>query len=467
MRIDLPDWQIAGIFALFSSATFPLGALLGLWAFALHRKLNRRLLGFFLSVGAGSLIFAVAVEVYAEGLEAIEHIHTGDRVRTIAYIVQIAFAVVGALLYVWLDRQVNRIRATVLKHARKLAFRKAKADADVLRPKETTLLSEHREALSGRRLSEDVAAAEQERAAVPGPVAAGVGDDGLGASGESGAGQSAIEAAADAEREQSISARDRSSQSSKHGREQGEAVEGPMLKYLTSLSGPKSPRSATLIDEPTVEDEELHLLAGEGARGVQGGSKIRENKEGGPGDHLGVALVLWTSQFVDAIPEAMMIGFRVVGNKLSWAFIISIFIANFPESFCGGYMMKKEGFGSCLTFVLWLSVSLLIGLVAMGTAAIQVTPAHSVALRMFDAGMQGTAAGAMLALSTASMLPAAYEAGGISSGVFCVLGFLFSLSVRLFLGVLEGPVPLGQEAGIIEHATKHGRLATVFLEAWP
>lgn len=463
MRIDLSDWQIAGIFALFSSSTFPLGALLGLWAFALHRKLNRRLLGFFLSVGAGSLIFAVAVEVYAEGLEAIEHIHTGDRVRTIAYIVQIAFAVVGALLYVWLDRQVNRLRATVLKHARNLAFRKADAEPEITGTKESTFPAEHREPLSGRRLSEDVTAAEQEQDPAARSVVTRAGEDEAVTAAV--AHQSGVQATADTDSRESVPVR--GSQASRRDGDQVEATDGPMLKYLASLSGLRSPRSVKLVEETTADDEELHLLAAEGARGNKGGPKSNQNNDDSSGDHLGVALVLWTSQFVDAIPEAMMIGFRVVGNKLSWAFIISIFIANFPESFCGGYMMKKEGFGSCLTFLLWLSVSLLIGLVAMGTAAIQVTPAHSVALRMFDAGMQGTAAGAMLALSTASMLPAAYEAGGVSSGVFCVMGFLFSLSVRLFLGVLEGPVPLGQEAGIIEHAPKREGLATVFLEAWP
>ncbi|KFH15002.1 metal cation transporter, ZIP family protein [Toxoplasma gondii MAS] len=478
MNIDLADWQIAGIFALFSTATFPLGAILGIFAYVLHRKLNRRLLAFFLSVGAGSLIFAVAVEVYAEGLEAIEHIRSGsDTVRTLAFIVQIIFAVVGALLYVWLDHQVNSISSAVHNWSSErlareaVATRHGNAAGDNLSGGGLSA-GEHCRKPIRARCEDNSPAADDLSYETRGLLACAAEDD------------EGTEAACTGQRSENsegiwvpLGSSQASTQSTVGHCEENSCRGSPVVKspsgntlkstqdlnvvagrvehnYRHPLSG--LPSNAILIptEVPTVDDEELCMLAAEEHLprkdvSERGGAKVEKG-----GDHLGVALVLWASQLIDAVPEAMMIGFRVVGNKLSWAFIISLFIANFPESFSGGYMMKKEGFRACVAFAMWLTVPLLTAIVAAATAAIQITPAHSVAMRMFDAGMQGTAAGAMLALSTASMLPAAYEAGGVLSGLFCVLGFLFSVSVRLFLGVLEGPVPLGQEAGMIEHAPR-------------
>ncbi|CBZ50368.1 putative zinc transporter ZIP domain-containing protein [Neospora caninum Liverpool] len=478
MNIDLADWQIAGIFALLSSATFPLGAVLGVFAFILHRKLNRRLLAFFLSVGAGSLIFAVAVEVYAEGLEAIEHIRSGnDTVRTVAFIVQIAFAVVGALLYVWLDRQVNRISSAVHRRSRESVTREAVATRDdngiggdiignvqnVGKHCEKAITSrgdnesladesayETRSLLSYASEEDDPADASctRQRSANTGGIWVPMG-------GSLASTQGTVGRCNEHSSRRSQAATSPSGHRPESTQVMEDATDADKIGHYRKSSS-DFPSNAVRIPTEVADanDEELYMLAAEEHLLQKDRRERRDVKTEKARDHLGVALVLWASQLVDAIPEAMMIGFRVVGNKLSWAFIISLFIANFPESFSGGYMMKKEGFRACVAFAMWLAVPMLTAIVAAATAAIQVTPAHSVAMRMFDAGMQGTAAGAMLALSTASMLPAAYEAGGVSSGLFCVLGFLFSVSVRLFLGVLEGPVPLGQEAGIIEHTPR-------------
>eukprot|EP00070_Physeter_catodon_P015697 XP_023973871.2 uncharacterized protein LOC112063198 [Physeter catodon] len=113
MWLTIPDWQIAGGFALLASVTFPLGALCGVLSCDRHREVNDQLLSTFLAIGAGSLIFAVAVEVYAEGLDAIEYIQPGYPIRTAAYIVQILFAVAGALMYIGLERSVRKRRITL------------------------------------------------------------------------------------------------------------------------------------------------------------------------------------------------------------------------------------------------------------------------------------------------------------------------------------------------------------------
>ncbi|PFH32674.1 metal cation transporter, ZIP family protein [Besnoitia besnoiti] len=476
MILDLTDWQIAGFFGFFSASTFPLGAVLGVSAFVLQRKMSNRLLAFFLSVGAGSLIFAVAVEVYAEGLEAIEHVRSGRySLRTLAYVVQMVFAVVGALLYLWLDRQVNRITGSVLRGTPQQTLGKLdEANCDKVgagdsggirnhKPEESARVLDWKDAptdetrgLLSYRAEED----EASRASVAGgrvmnlsslPLRMG---DSL-----------APTASSDDSDDKLLSSYQATSRTGFPATSKRQPYPGGNQNPDTSAQF-ESLENRMRAGVTEAADEELCMLGAED-------KQWRETRTSGPrtvaqssGKHLGVALVLWASQIVDAIPEAMMIGFRVVGNKLSWAFVISLFIANFPESFSGGYMMKKEGFSSCLSFLMWLSVPVITAAVAAATAAIQITPAHSVSMRMLDAGMQGTAAGAMLALSTASMLPAAYEAGGVLSGLFCVLGFLLSVSVRLFLGVLEGPLPLGQEAGIIEHHIRHAGAPGAFAEEY-
>eukprot|EP00920_Eleutheroschizon_duboscqi_P015704 GHVT01036675.1.p1 GENE.GHVT01036675.1~~GHVT01036675.1.p1 ORF type:complete len:283 (+),score=50.33 GHVT01036675.1:105-953(+) len=178
---------------------------------------------------------------------------------------------------------------------------------------------------------------------------------------------------------------------------------------------------------------------------------------------LGVALTMWGGQMLDAIPEATLIGLRTSGGHLSWAFVISVCVANFPEALAGGYIMKKEGLSGGLIIFLWFLCTLLTGIISSATVAGEAaysTWFTSFSFQVLSSMSQGLAGGAMLALLSASMLPAAFDQGGPQSGVFCVLGFLFSVSVRLFCGVLQGGSAEGKEAGIIQPASLMPKAAT-------
>jgi zinc transporter ZupT len=159
----------------------------------------------------------------------------------------------------------------------------------------------------------------------------------------------------------------------------------------------------------------------------------REIKEHAGG---GAALAIWLGIALDGIPESLVIGMLVVsavdaGTTMSLAFIAGVFLANLPEAMSSAVTMKRQGSGFRKIFLMWMSLCILTGLGAMIGAVI--FPAHPVGgLRYFISGIEGLAAGAMLAMIAETMLPEAFEQGGDTVvGLSTLAGFLSALGVKL------------------------------------
>lgn len=165
--------------------------------------------------------------------------------------------------------------------------------------------------------------------------------------------------------------------------------------------------------------------------------------EKAPSSQEHVALAMWLGVALDGIPEAVLLGFITNEKAMTVALIVSIFVANFPESFSSASMLKSKGFATWKIFALWGSLCVITTILAgLASAALphdlHTHPhgdggAHDYIV-LLGAAIEGLAGGAMLAMVCATMLPEAFAHGGQWSGVCAVLGFLLSCTIKVYFG---------------------------------
>lgn len=144
------------------------------------------------------------------------------------------------------------------------------------------------------------------------------------------------------------------------------------------------------------------------------------------------ALSIWLGIAIDGVPESMMVGFMAAEDELSIAFIIAVFLANFPEALSSSALMVKHGDSSTKIFMMWMSLCIGTGTLAAITAAL--TPSRHVGSfeqRVSAAAAEGLAGGSMMACISTAMLPEGFEEGGDFAGLATMLGFLASLMVKV------------------------------------
>ena len=109
--------------------------------------------------------------------------------------------------------------------------------------------------------------------------------------------------------------------------------------------------------------------------------------------------------------------------------VAAIFVSNFPEGLASTEGMKSNGKGRRYIIGLW-SVALLVGTAstAIGFSLLSKTSPFVISTSM------SFAAGAILVMLAESMIPEAYEEGGMKIGIATMVGFV----VAFVLGKIEG-----------------------------
>lgn len=150
-----------------------------------------------------------------------------------------------------------------------------------------------------------------------------------------------------------------------------------------------------------------------------------------------LAMAMWLGVLADGVPEAILLGFLAAERRLSLVLVISLFIANFPESFSASSMLKESvpGLAKWKIVAMWVVLMLMTGILAC--LACMAYPVGDVPfwVHIFSAAVEGLAGGAMLACIAAVMLPEAYEMEGDITGLLCVTGFLLAVLIKVFGGV--------------------------------
>ena len=137
-------------------------------------------------------------------------------------------------------------------------------------------------------------------------------------------------------------------------------------------------------------------------------------------------LGVWLGNLLDCVPEALVLGASVTGfGALSWPLLAGIFLNNFPEAMSASAVMHMAGMAKQKILLMWGSIVIVSGaFAALGNLILTGVNEQAVGV------VEGTAAGAMLVMIAETLLPEAYERGGAIVGLATLLGFLAALAVK-------------------------------------
>jgi len=158
--------------------------------------------------------------------------------------------------------------------------------------------------------------------------------------------------------------------------------------------------------------------------------------------HKGAPLAIWLGMLIDGIPEnfvvgagllvmlqakAQLLGTLSFADIIPYTLIAGLFLSNFPEALASAANMRLMGWSKQRIFQLWLS--LMVITTAGAGAGFMLADTLSHPWLIFA---EGLAAGAMLTMIAASLMPEAVHMGKANAaGLSTLAGFLAAISFKL------------------------------------
>jgi len=485
-----PAWKVALVFAILTGSSLPLGAACGIWMTPADTgddpserieadNFRRAIVAYSLAFGAGALLFAVTVELYGEAMRELEE--DGYRKGSIEVLVMVACAMLGAILYIFLNRWLENFLLedqttgeefpVVHEAAPLVGLHPALGDALGSRPAPQKDLTARR-----RRLSViDGAAAlpgQQSHCRARSAASFILLDRVHGASGGLPSLPEPVPSRlplspGDAHPSSSVPMGQCCGADRKPTTRKGTPAQAPAQSLATTPSRKAGQATLDVVQEltPRTVTSESECESSSGRSEIfDGGAPRSEQKapehappragaHGGQKSPLLVGMATWLGVFVDGVPEGVLLGFLAAEGRLSAALVVSLFLANLPEAFSSASLLREARKPAWAILGLWtLLLVLTAGLAGLAALAYPRSgaPFH---WRLAVAAIEGVAGGAMLACIAAVMLPQAYHLQGDAVGVLVVAGFITSVLVRLFGGVVsEHTVGLGPHLAPPHHA---------------
>ena len=161
-------------------------------------------------------------------------------------------------------------------------------------------------------------------------------------------------------------------------------------------------------------------------------------------EHGGAPMAIWLGILLDGIPESFVIGSALVVSVATaisqsgaesvtfvsifpYTLIAGLFLANFPEAMSSSIGMKMQGWSNSRIFLMWFSLMVLTAIGAGVGYWLGGSVDHGIVILI-----EGLAAGAMLTMIAAAMIPEAVHLGGSSvTGLSTLSGFLAAISFKL------------------------------------
>lgn len=159
-------------------------------------------------------------------------------------------------------------------------------------------------------------------------------------------------------------------------------------------------------------------------------------------EHKGAPLAIWLGILIDGIPESFVIGAGLLvllqskahvmgvisfGDVVPYTLIAGLFLSNFPEALASSANMRMQGWGKAKIFFLWLTLMIITAAGSGVGFALADSLNHTWLIFA-----EGLAAGAMLTMIAASMIPEAVHMGsGNLVGLSTLAGFLAAISFKL------------------------------------
>ena len=159
------------------------------------------------------------------------------------------------------------------------------------------------------------------------------------------------------------------------------------------------------------------LTAGPAPETGADGAEAKSESAGGP---LGIVV----GSIVDGVPESVIFGIQLAaGVPISIAFLAAVFVSNIPQALAPSADLVRSGWKAGRMIVMWSAVVLACG-VASALGWIVAANVDTVT----GARAAAIAAGGLLAMLTASLVPFAYQKGGAGAALGTVVGFCASLA---------------------------------------
>jgi len=147
----------------------------------------------------------------------------------------------------------------------------------------------------------------------------------------------------------------------------------------------------------------------------------------------GAAFGIWLGILLDGIPESLVIGASMIGASVSPSLIAGLFLSNMPEAMSSSVLMRKQGHSVQKVLWMWLSLVILVGIGAfLGNMFFEVLPDQ---VHIFMAGL---ASGSMLVMIAQTMMPEAFHQGGNVTGLSTLAGFLVTILLKLWQPGVHG-----------------------------
>ena len=147
--------------------------------------------------------------------------------------------------------------------------------------------------------------------------------------------------------------------------------------------------------------------------------RLGSDSSGGP---LGIVL----GAVIDGIPESVIFGIQIAsGAPISVAFLAAVIVSNVPQALAPSADLKKSGWKIGRMTMMWGSVVLACAV----ASSLGFVVASSMDARDVGARAAAIAAGGLLAMLTDSLIPFAYDKGGIGAGFATVVGFVAALAI--------------------------------------
>jgi CRP-like cAMP-binding protein len=449
-----------------SAASLPMGSALGVMT-----RPSARVTGTAAAFGAGALIAALAVELVAPTVNAFVARGHGDGHGggahgdpSTSFALLILGALVGGILFVTLNELVNRSGGFLRKSATKVAYftkRRAALEQEIVRDlANVAMLREVPPELVGELV-------RQVR------IATFTDGETLFSQGQPGSAMhfiksGTIELEHDGESFKELEAGDivgeialvtgasRTATANAHGAVMTYVLHRKDFAQLRKKS-PELDRAvrqlaSERIDELRSRREEAHGARDEWARDaahalrtgvyVPSESEVQEAAS----EHGGAPLAIWLGILLDGIPESFVIGTGLMtllsakvasgaaagsidfASVVPFTLIAGLFLSNFPEAMSSSVGMKAQGMSTKRVLLLWGSLTVMTAVgSALGYLVGESLPPEIVV------GIEGLAAGAMLTMIAATMLPEAVHLGGGNVvGLSALSGFLAAIAFKVF-----------------------------------
>ena len=448
----------AGLLGAIGGASLLIGSLIGVWV-----RLPRVAVGMLAAFGAGALLSALAIELVAPTLAALGDATTPvERARETGHFLSlVAGCVVGGIVFVILDQLVNErggyLRKTAYVMSKVAIEREAfhkRALAEIMRvpvfvdlpaEKLSVLLSHLRPRFfaAGERIFSRGEAAHGLYLVRSGmlridhpdhdrPIELGHGEI---------VGEIALVArrpySADCEAKTDVELLLLTPEEFDSVRKRIPELE----QQLRALVASRLEENKNAAAVSTLEKQRWAALA---IDAIHHGGQMptREEMSTRHAEHKNAAFAIWLGILLDGIPESFIIGTTMMtavtattlaggeptfGSVLPYTLIAGLFLSDLPEALSSSQQMKLQGVSVGKIVWLWGSLFVLTGVGAALGASISEHLSHGTLIFV-----EGVAAGAMLTMICAAMLPeAAHLANPNAVGLSTLSGFLASILFKL------------------------------------